>query len=507
MSSDFTLRGVMLRDASGIYPDRWDFDVRDGHLTQRRPSGDSRARCLYLTPGFHDAHVHLLHEGLARTRCDFSGCRSLTEALERLGDYCSAAPEEITAIWGERWDESLWPERRAPGPEELDRIESRRPVVLRRICGHRAALNSEALRVASASLGPLDPGGQLVEEQAWGLAKLWPPSPTERRDALLAAQETAFGLGITRVSEMGGTGALETYRALARSGELRLTVLLYLRPTQIEEALDLREETRRSPSALRVGGIKIFTDGSIGARTAALRDPYADRRDERGLLLMSDADLRDCLRRCREHELPVAIHAIGDRALDQVIGELARLAGDAPLPAGWASVEHAELVDEKLLEVSKRIGLTLSMQPNFVSQWDGPGGLYDEALGVVRRRRMNPFAEVRRRGIPLTFGSDCMPLDPALGLSGAVHHPEPASRLDPSEALSVYLGCDQRHPAAGLRAGWWERAPDGFVLYREDPLRLSGGRLAEAPVAGVWWRGGWVREPDAPLEALGTAGS
>lgn len=533
MNCDFTLRGVMLRDAGGTDPRRWDLVVRDGRLWERRPARDPHATLAYLTPGFHDAHVHLLHEGLVRTRCDFSGCASLAEALKRLEAYCRRAPAEAAAIWGERWDESAWPERRGPTPGEIDRIERRRPVVLRRICGHRAALNSEALRVASGPLGPLDPGGQLVEEQAWGLAKLWPPTPQERARALLAAQETAFALGITRVSEMGATGALDAYRALARSGQLRLTVLLYLRPTQIDEALELREETRAQETrghetALRLGGIKIFTDGSIGARTAALREPYAGTPDERGLLLMNDADLRDCLRRCRACDLPVAIHAIGDRALDQVIGELAHLAGDAPLPAGWASVEHAELVDDELLAVARRIGLTLSMQPNFVAQWDGPGGLYDEALGAARRRRMNPFAEVRRRGIPLTFGSDCMPIGPAVGLRGATSHPEPTSRLDPEQALRVYLGCDQHHPAARPRTRWWAPAlgepvgdrdwagapvapasagRGGFVVYREDPLRLTEGRDTDAPVAGVWWRGAWVQEPEASLEALETAGS
>ncbi len=504
MTMDFTLHSVMLHDAGGRVPRLWDLDFQGGRLSERRPAVEPCAPRAFLTPGFHDAHVHMLHEGMARTRCDLGRARSLSDALGLLAEYCRRQPPHVKAIWGERWDESRWPERRGPTGQEIDRIESRRPVILRRICGHRAALNSAALCEAQRALGPLPSSGQLVEEQAWGLANLWPPTSAERESALLAAQESAWRMGITRVSEMGGTGALETYRALAESGGLGMDVLLYVRPTQIDELLELRAASARRTGGLQWAGVKLFTDGSVGARTAALRIPYQGTTENRGMLLQSDAVLFDTLRRCYEHDLPVAIHAIGDGALDQVMRALGRLpANGGRLPPGWVSIEHAELLDEGLLEAAGRLGVTLSMQPNFVAQWGGAGGLYEEALGRSRWARMNPFREVCARNIPLTFGSDCMPMDPALGLKGAAKHPCEQARLSAEEAFRVYLGRDQIHPDAAERTDWWRPGADGFVLYLADPLQLAHGPLEETPVAGLLWRGVWVRTPEDALWAGG----
>lgn len=501
MSKDFTLRSVVLQDADHRADLLHDLIFRDGRLHCCLPAQDQSVPRLYATCGFHDAHVHLLHEGLVRIRCDFAPARSLAEALDLFSTYLRTLPPDQPVVWGERWDESAWPERRGPSSAEIDALEPNRPVILRRICGHRAVLNTKALMAAQAELGALDPNGQLVEEQAWGLSTLWPPSAAEQREALLNGQETALSMGITRVSEMGSTGALETYERLAADGRLKMDALVYVRPERLSEAA-----RHRSQSGLSIGGVKIFTDGSIGARTAALREGYADRTG-RGLLLVSDEELCALLQDCFERQLPVAIHAIGDAALEQVVSAFESVAGERlPLPMGWGSIEHAELLDDELLSRIKRLGVTLSMQPNFVAQWGQPGGLYQEALGPARFGRMNPFGEIRRRGIPLTFGSDCMPLDPALGLRGVVHHPNPAHRLPAGDALQVFLGSDQHHPAADSGRDWWQPGAGGLVLYTEDPVLLAEGDLNQAPVRGVLWRGEWVRSVDEELWQTGAIG-
>jgi len=251
-----------------------------------------------------------------------------------------------------------------------------------------------------------------------------------------------------------------------------------------------------------MGVVKIFTDGSIGARTAALREGYVDKTGW-GLLLLPDGELRALLQTCFERRVTVAIHAIGDAALEQVVGAFENVTGKRPLPTGWGSIEHAELLDDELLSRIKPLGVTLSVQPNFVAQWGQPGGLYEEALGRARFERMNPFGEIRRLGIPLTFGSDCMPLNPALGLRGAVHHPNEVYRLPVGDALGVFFGCDQYHPAADSRTDWWQPGVSGLVLYTEDPALLAAGDLAQAPVRGVLWRGEWVKSVDEELWQTG----
>lgn len=502
MTLDFTLRDVALRPADAECPSPCDLTFRRGRLTGKRLLPEERRPRLFAVPGFWDAHMHMLHFGLSRQRLDLGAAQSLEEALAALEAYARAHPEKAV-LWGEGWDESAWAAARLPERADLDRVVPDRPVVLRRVCGHLAVLNSRAAAQAASRWPDLDPRGVLTGERAMALASIWPPTPAERETALLDAQAEALRLGIVRVSEMGSEGAVDAYLGLLKRGTLRGEVLLYFRPAQLDLALRLRDEGWLERENLRLGGIKVFTDGSIGARTAALREPYADGAG-RGRLLCSDEQLAEILDRCVTHQVPVAVHAIGDAALAQVVQQAeGTLARRGPQASGWVSLEHAELVDEGLIERAGAARLRFSMQPNFIARWGGPGALYERALGAQRWARHNPLRRIWDAGVPLVFGSDGMPMDPVGGLRGAVEHPVAAARLTPDEALSAYSGWR----ASGVRE-WepdasWRLGCDGLAIFERDPLDPGAGGAGPAPVRALLWRQQWILAPSDDLRRQG----
>ena len=498
---DFTLRDVALRPGDEE-PPVCDLVFHNGRLSAKRPLADERRPRLFAHPGFWDAHVHMLHLGLRRQRCDLGGARSLDEALAIVAAYASAHPEK-TALWVEDFDETAWPEARVPTGAEIDRVVSDRPCIWRRVCGHLAILNSRAAAEAAGRWSDLDPRGIVTEERAMALASVWPPTPQEREQALLDAQERALPLGIVRVSEMGSEGALDAYLGLVKRGTLRGEVRLYVRPGLLDAALRLRDEGWLGGGSLQLGGVKVFADGSIGARTAALRAPYADDPG-RGRLLCSDAALQETFTRCLRAGVSCAVHAIGDAAIEQAIAQAERAAAaHGDVPRGWASLEHAEMIDGPQLERAGRARLGISMQPNFVARWGGPGGLYERALGAERWERLNPFRRAWDSGVPLVFGSDGMPMDPSVGLRGAVGHPLAASRLSAAEALTVYAGGRETGAREWQPDPPWQLGTDGLVLFERDPARAAEEKGAPLEACAVLRRGRWVVPPAETLRRSG----
>lgn len=502
MSSDFTLRDVGAIVPGATATEGFDLVFHAGRLARYVPAPPGHTPQLFLTPGFWDAHVHLLHVGLRRQRLDLSATRSLAEASAALERF-AGEHRELPVLWAEGWDESAWTEARRPTREELDRVVPDRIVVMRRVCGHLAVLNTRALAGAAVRWPDLPADGVLTEERVMGLAALWPATPVERERALRDAQEAALRLGILRVSEMGSEGSTDAYLGLLKHGTLKLDVHLFFKPTQIDLALRLKQEGWLTQGRLHLGGVKLYADGSIGARTAALRAPYADRAGA-GRLLYSDAELHQLFEQCRAHELPVAVHAIGDAAVAQVVAAAEAIVTRHGLPPhGWASIEHAELLDADLLERAVAVRLRFSMQPNFIARWGGPAGMYETALGPERWQQMNPLRAVRDAGAVLVFGSDGMPMDPALGLQGAVQHPVPASGLSVEEALELYYA-SRLLPSIGWDPdGQWTSGCRQFVLHEGDPRRLAGGDVRSAPVRGILRDGEWLLPPAEELQRRG----
>lgn len=416
-----------------------------------------------VLPGFIDAHTHFVRVGLERTfYVDLSDADSLDGALERL----RLAARERQGAWvvAQGWDESRWPERRLLERADLDRAVPRQPCCAVRVDGHLVVCNTLALARCSHPEGELVDRdlGHLREEAAWTLLEAVLPDRSTLIEAIAAASRHAAELGVTAVAEMSGKPEyLRAYLHALDQGVLKTRVFLYVPLELLGEATRLGLRRGLGGEWLRIAGIKAFTDGSIGARTAALTAPYRDG-DTTGTLLLSAGELARLWRKASRAELQMAVHAIGDRAIGEVL-RAAELAGISRYDRH--RIEHLELPTGAHLARMAELGLVASMQPNFVVNWSGPGKLYRERLGPERDFGIDPHAPVLEHGIPLAFGSDGMPMGPLYGLRGAVSPPHEAQRIPVEEALRAYT------------------TGAAFSLFAEDELgEIAPGKRADLVV-------------------------
>jgi len=427
-------------------------------VLSRAPSGsaiyDLEERIL--SPGFVDAHMHFHSMGVRAARPSLSAARSLEEAIEIVRSGSLQARGEVLVAEG--WDETKWKSPQRPTRRDLDAALPDRAVIARRVCGHAGAANTPALRWLEEHWGRrgIDfETGTLLEHPILSLDGLLPRTREEEDEAFAAAAAQCFSFGVTTASDFPRPDSLSAYAARTARAPLPLPVHAYL----IDPEKDWRAAlggTRREN--FRVHGIKLFSDGSIGARTAALFQDYADRPGARGDLLLDAASIASTIQAAHAQDLAVAVHAIGDRAIAEVLtafgqcppGESARC-GDR--------LEHLEMPRDGDAEKLARLGVRPCMQPNFVAEWGLSGSMYERALGVARVRAMNPLRSVLRAGCGLFFGSDGMPLSPLYGIRAAMFHPVEEERLDASEAQALYT----RAGAEAFREERWGLLREGWV--------------------------------------------
>lgn len=357
-----------------------------------------------VLPGFIDAHTHIQNLGLSLVRLDLSGTRSREEALEKTEKYAKDSRSGIVVGYG--WDETQWGETDYITRAELDSIS--KPVVLFRKDMHMAVLNSRAL----STVGIESQDGAVKEEQVDQIRPLINPDNDELRMALSAAIRHAASEGITTVRDIMGRNV----KALLASEAV---------PIRVFQLMYDREYSGEALNSNLSWGVKMFLDGSIGSRTAAHKG-----WDERNLKY-STGELKRKLLEFWRQGIPVAMHAIGEVAVEQAVDALSEQKGKMR-----NSIEHFELVNPDILG---RIGdsTIVSSQPNFL-QWSRKGGLYEETLGPQWFGLDNPFRKILDSGVNLAFGSDCMPMGPSYGIGLAVNSEHINQKISVEEAVNAY---------------------------------------------------------------------
>jgi hypothetical protein len=392
-----------------------------------------------VLPGFVDAHTHMLMVGRSLVHADLSDASSPGDAVATLRDRAIETDDEW--ILGFAYDESTWEESRYLTRADLDAVSEDRPVVAFREDMHVASLNRVALDRYRDEMPDDDvhfergdPTGVVVEEAVDVVYEAIEPDAAETADLLRAAQRYANERGVTGVHDMvRKSHAPGVYRDLDAADDLTLRVRLNYWSDHLDSLVDAGLRTNHGSEMVRTGAVKTFTDGSFGGRTAKLSEPYADDPEETGSWVVDPEELRAIVERADENGLQVTAHAIGDVAISEVLDAYA--ACDDPAAARHR-VEHAELTDDGVVERFADLGVVASVQPNFL-KWAGEGGLYDQRLGD-RRTETNRYAALADAGVPLAFGSDCMPLSPLLGVHHAVNAPDEDQRLGVTDALRAY---------------------------------------------------------------------
>jgi predicted amidohydrolase YtcJ len=467
--------------------------IRDGRIIA--VGGDADVRALAagprtrhvdlagktVTPGFCDSHIHLWWYGAQLLRqADLVGSASVDDVLSRLS---SIAQKSTGWIQGHGFDQGKLAERRFPTRADLDRVSRDRPIIISRICGHATVVNSAALAlVTDEQRRAGDPEtGLYTEGDSSAFYRLIPPlSEDEAEQAVLAACDVALRTGITSVQTLlDAPDQMAAYARLRREGKLPIRVV-GMPPYDAVAALHAHGvNSTFGDDRVRFGAAKLFSDGSLGAQTAWLAEPYADRPDTRGIRIHDPADLKAKARDAQQKGFQVAIHAIGDQALCETIDALEFALGGADNTIHRHRVEHASVAPPDCVERMARLKIVATLQPQFVTSdtWT------PERLGPRRTLWAYPFKTLLRAGVPITLSSDCPVerLDAFACLASAVgrHAWSPDETLTPEEAIRAYcLGSayagHMEDRIGSLEVG---KLAD-FVVLSDDPTKLDAGGIA-----------------------------
>jgi len=382
---------------------------------------------VFVMPAFVDAHSHFVAMGLAESLTDLSGLSSAGDLLEMVA---LAAEEGKGILQCERFDESEWSRPDLPSLEQLDSATGDRPVFIRRVCGHHALVNTAMMSILPSDTPDLDrAAGILREDMVLNFNTYFPPSRDVLEKAVSDAAGKAFASGVTALGTMEPFINLEFLSGI--DAGVRLSCSVYWQ--DFEPFLD--SGIPQQKGEFFVQGVKLFLDGALGAKNAAVSEGFLDAPP--GKLIYSDDELLKALERIGDLGMTPVLHAIGALALEQ-IDRVYSLLDTRVYNDFRIRIEHAEeLIPAWPGNWNPELHV-FSMQPNFVNRWQMPGGLYYSRLPGSRVRQLNPFGLLNEAGFLLGFGSDCMPFGPLLGLGGATGHPFDGFRLSIEQALGAY---------------------------------------------------------------------
>ena len=475
-----------------------------------------------LVPGLIDAHCHVGDLGLAQLRADLIGARSKAEVLERLRAFAARLPADAWLL-GNGWDQNDWPERRFPTAADLDAVFPDRPVWLTRIDGHAAWANSAAMRAVKRDLsGDWQPEGGRIErsggkptgifiDRAQRLVEeaMPPLDLATRRKALALGMREAAKHGLTGVHDAGvSLEFLQTYRQLADAGELpiRITAMADGDGAAFESLC--KEGPYAHPSGrLRMRTVKLYADGALGSRGAALLADYSDDPGNRGLMLTSPDELLRLARKAKACGVQAATHAIGDGGNHVVLGAYAAALGENAAGDHRWRIEHAQVLAPDDLPRLARLHVIASVQPTHATS-DMPWA--QDRLGSERIVGSYAWRQLRDSGARLALGSDfpVESVDPRLGLYAAATRSdaegEPPGGWRPQEKLTAYealRGFTLDAAYAGFAEDEVGSLQPGkradFVVLAEDPLAIEPTRLRMLTVRATYVDGRPVYQAEA----------
>lgn len=416
-----------------------------------------------VIPSFIDSHTHFTLMGIRTlTTLDLSRTKSTAEVVEHVKRRLKELPKGAW-LTGHGWDETTWSEKRYPTKYDLDHISSENPVVLTPFYGHLMSVNSQALKLANITKDTPDPpGGQIdrnpdtkeatgiLREEAMNIIDDIKPSTTKKEvlSGIKKACEIALSWGCASIHDLGSDSIdINAYQTALENGILKVRAYVMPEARFSEELIDGLEligiRTGFGDDFLRLGSVKIYIDGSMGSHTAIFSEPYDDEPSTYGIFAISPEELEQRVLRAHKLGMQVAIHAIGDRGIEEAINAIKTALEQEPRNDHRHRIEHCEVLTEKQILRIKRLGILLSMQPNFIGEWGQPGGMYEQRLGMKRLKQSNPYKRLLDEGIVVAFGSDCgycppWPFNPLFGLWSAINHPIEESQLTLEEAVKCY---------------------------------------------------------------------
>lgn len=459
-----------------------------------------------VVPGLIDSHAHVFELGFNRIRADLTGTRSKAEALQRLREF-AAHLQAGQWLLGYGWDQNDWLDPRFPSADDLDAEFSDRPVWLQRIDGHAGWANSAAMNAIGRDLsGDWQPDGGRILRDNHGkptgifiddamllLEKARPPldaAATER--ALTLGMQAAVAEGLTGVHDARvNMSVLRAYQRLADRKQLPLRITAFADGDDDVLELLCREGLYQHPSGrLKLRTVKLYADGALGSRGAAMLEDYSDDHGNRGLLRMSPDAMRTAIAKAKRCGVQVATHAIGDRGNRQVLDLYEQALGaDAQRSDHRWRIEHAQIIAAQDLPRLGSMHVIAAMQPTHATS-DMPWA--EQRIGPARINGAYAWRQLRDSGARLALGSDfpVESVDPRLGLYAAVTRADadgkPLGGWHPEEKLTAFealRGFTLDAAYAGFAEGEVGSLAVGkradFVVFKQDLFAVEARQLKQ----------------------------
>lgn len=468
-----------------------------------------------MLPGLIDAHGHVMGLGFQQLNVDLMGVNSLEATLDTLKRYAEANPD-LEWIQGRGWNQTLWEENEFPTAADIDEIISDRPVWLSRVDGHAGWGNSMALRMANISKETIDPqGGKIIRnvrgeatgvfiDAAQGYINSEVPSPTpkEQRLALEKAYQQMASEGLTAVHDAGaGVATWNLYKEFVDEGKAKARIY-----TMIAGAGDTFDELSKNgpinsyaDDMLSLRSVKLYSDGALGSRGAAMLQPYSDDAGNVGLLFMEQEEIDSAVSKVIGKGFQANIHAIGDAANRQVLDALEKAQNKYGDQGLRNRIEHAQIVSLKDIPRFKELGIIASMQPTHATS---DKNMAEDRVGPQRIKGGYAWKTFLDQGTVVAAGSD-FPVEhsnPFFGLYSAVTrmdhegNPEegwyPEESLTRKEALRAFTldaayAAHQEEVLGSIESGKWA----DFILIDTDYFEAPASELWKIKVLETWVAG------------------
>lgn len=463
---------------------------------------DLRGRTV--VPGLIDAHLHFLELSLALTEVPLTGVRSIAEAVERVAARARETPPGEWIV-GSGWNSNTLGDGRWPARGDLDALVPAHPVALSSQDHHSLWVNGRALAAAGITRDTPDPPGGRIDrdergepagllvENARGLVREGIPQPSPERveAALRSGVREANRLGLTGAGSMERPAAFAALQRLRAAGGLSLRIYESIPADFLDQAIALGLRSGFGDEWLRLGHLKIFSDGALGSRSALMLAPYQGEPENQGIATRPREEIRDLVRRAAAAGIATCIHAIGDAANRLVLDLYEEARRDGLLDGLRPRIEHAQVLDPADLGRFAALGVVASMQPiHCTSDMFGVDRWWGE-----RGQGAYAFESLRRSGAALAFGSDA-PVDnlsPIAGIhaavtrQGAAGEPAggwyPAERLSAADALRAYtVGAAYASGEEELKGTLEVGKLGDLVVLSQDPLAVPGPEILHTAV-------------------------
>jgi predicted amidohydrolase YtcJ len=472
-----------------------------------------------VLPGLTDAHAHVYGLGVLKANLDLFGSPSLEDAVKQIAAYAVSKPQ-ARWITGRGWNQVLWPRQEFPTAQDIDAVVSDRPVWLRRVDGHAGWANSLALKIAGIDDDTPDPvGGKILRDEnghATGVLidtamrivgeQVPETSKTEMRDAVSSAVRVMLTEGITSVHD-AGINLMNANVYLSMADDEQLDMRIYAMIGDAGDVLDAIGQPIREygNDRLEIASVKLYADGALGSRGAAMIEPYSDDDENRGLPFWTQSELEEKVLKANNMGFQVGIHAIGDLANRQALDAFASAQNNKPSPLR-NRVEHAQIIALDDIPRFAELGVIASMQATHATS---DMNMAEDRIGSERILGGYAWRRLLDSGAVIANGSD-FPVElsnPFHGLYAAVtrmgRDGEPAGgwyadqSLTRAEALHSFTlaaayAAHQENRLGSLEPGKWA----DFIVIDRDYFAVPDAEIDDIKVLQTWVGGAVVFEQE-----------